>query len=436
MRDPDAQTHAILGAGLAGLSLAVALVRDGVREPIVLIDRRSQHGRDRTWCFWDVRPTPFSALASHRWDRWRVIGEDGTAAVHRSPAHPYLHLDSRALYAAALAELERAPNVHLRLGERVLGIEPGEQLPVVRTERESFAAGRVYDGLASASPLLRGRAAAAIELAQSFLGWEVETEAPVFGDAATATLMDFRVPQDRGLRFLYVLPFSPTHALVEDTSIAAGGVPAGERRALLEAWLAARTPGWEVRHEERGRIAMSTHRYALEPAPRVHPIGTAAGAVRPSSGYAFVRTQAHCVALARAIATGGRLPHRLGEPRHDALDAVFLRALAREPEAFPERFRRLAGGTPAATFARFMSDASTPLDEARVIAALPKRPFLVAAARAAAGAQLSGPAASRRWTTSSWSPGRTGVPGAGRSSAAAPAGASDTGTAPTSSRPW
>ena len=144
MRDPDAQTHAILGAGLAGLSLAVALVRDGVREPIVLIDRRSQHGRDRTWCFWDVRPTPFSALASHRWDRWRVIGEDGTAAVHRSPAHPYLHLDSRALYAAALAELERAPNVHLRLGERVLGIEPGEQLPVVRTERESFAAGPAH----------------------------------------------------------------------------------------------------------------------------------------------------------------------------------------------------------------------------------------------------------------------------------------------------
>jgi hypothetical protein len=33
-----------------------------------------------------------------------------------------------------------------------------------------------------------------------------------------------------------------------------------------------------------------------------------------------------------------------------------------------------------------MGDASTPADEARVIAALPKTPFLAAAAKAAAGA--------------------------------------------------
>ena len=44
----------------------------------------------------------------------------------------------------------------------------------------------------------------------------VHSETPIF-DEETATLMDFRVPQDEGIHFIYLLPFNSKQALVEST---------------------------------------------------------------------------------------------------------------------------------------------------------------------------------------------------------------------------
>jgi lycopene beta-cyclase len=264
----------------------------------------------------------------------------------------------------------------------VLDVSTGRERPVIETSAGTHAASTVFDALGPGSPLLRGQAPGEVELVQSFLGWEVELEAPRF-DPQLATLMDFRDDGRRGLRFLYVLPFSPTRALIEDTSIGRATVPPAERRELLEQEL--RGPlgvaRWQVRHEERGRIPMTTAAFALGHGPRVHAVGAAAGAIRPSSGYAFSRIQRHCTQVARAYARGEQIPTRLGARRAAALDAIFLRALDAEPERFGEVFLRLAAGVPGDTFARFMTDDTTASEDARVIAALPKAPFLAALGR-------------------------------------------------------
>ena len=123
----------------------------------------------------------------------------------------------------------------------------------------------------------------------------------------------------------------------------------------------------------------------VAPRPRVHPVGTGAGAVRASSGYAFARIQRHCRAVAQAVAAGREPPVAVGSARSALMDRVFLRALRDDPGAFPERFRALVAGTPADAFARFMDDAATLADELRVVGALPKRPFLAAAVRTLRG---------------------------------------------------
>jgi hypothetical protein len=53
--------------------------------------------------------------------------------------------------------------------------------------------------------------------------------------------------------------------------------------------------------------------------------------------------------------------------------------MAADASAFPEHFRSLVARTSAPAFARFMTDAAGPLDELRVMAALPPRPFVRAA---------------------------------------------------------
>lgn len=366
----DVRVQVILGAGLSGLSLSVALVRAGVREDIVLVDKRTEFGRDRTWCTWASPGLPFLELAKHRWHSWDVITAGG-AARGSSRTRPYVHIDSADFYAAALEELDRAPQVTLRLDERVSEVGDGwAQTSKGRLE------GTIHDGLALGSPALRQTR---MDLWQAFLGWEIQTEQPRF-EPGVATLMDFRVSQEDGVNFLYVLPFAPDRALVEHTSLARGGPARHKRQKALRAYLG---EGYEIVHEERGRLPMTTVPIPALRSPRTNAIGVAGGALRPSSGYAFSRVQAHSVAIARAIVAGEPPPARAGARRLATLDNVFLHALAREPETFAERFRTLVDKVPGDAFARFMSDQSTPRDEARVMAALPTRPFLRAAGRAA-----------------------------------------------------
>jgi lycopene beta-cyclase len=384
---PHDRQIAILGAGLSGLSLACALLDAGVRDPIVLVDRRADWRRDRTWGLWATRPMRFLELADHRWPAWRIIAGERSATA-RSLRHPYLHLRADAVYDRALARLAGARNVEVRAGEAVAAVDATLATPRVRTARGELTPSVVFDAMGANSPLTRSRASTPatpppLDLAQRFLGWEVEVDRPVF-DPGVATLMDFRAADENGLRFVYVLPFSATRALVEDTSVGGRAIAPELRRAALSAELRQRhgVAEWRVCYEERGNVPMTTRSYPVHHGPAVHAVGSAAGAIRPSSGYAFARTQAHVDRVARAFVAGRSLPRAVGSARLAVLDAIFLRALADSPGRFPAVFARLAG-VPGDVFARFMTDASTPADEARIIAALPKRPFLAAALQSA-----------------------------------------------------
>jgi len=381
--------HLILGAGCAGLSLACALLEAGVGEQIVLVDRRTSFGHDRTWCFWAAGDdAAFGAPVTHAWPSWRFVGRDGRAVEHHAPRHPYLHVPADRFYAAALDRLGRTPNVELRLGERVLGVTDDGDCVRVHTSRGVLEGGMAFDAMGGAGPLSARRPAGSVELLQRFVGLEVEVERPRF-TSQVATLMDFRTDagRDRALRFMYVLPFSSTRALVEDTSIAGPAVPAAQRREAIgryleEVWSAGAVT---VLREERGALPMTTHRFALTRGARIAAVGAAAGAVRPSSGYAFARLQRHVRAVARAVAVGAPLPVRLTTPRGAVLDALFLRALRADAGGFEDHLLALARGAGGGAFARFMTDASTRRDDGRVVAALARPGFLRAMATGPAG---------------------------------------------------
>ena len=381
----------ILGAGLSGLSLARALLRKHPGGPIILVDRRTAWEHDRTWCFWDTPGIPDAALATARWTAWRTIGHDG-AAEQRSERHPYLHLPADRFYEASLDELSGVPNVELMTGTTVAGVDsgPGETL-IVRTSRGDLDAGSVVDAMGGRGPLLRDRPAGSVELSQRFLGLEVEVEHPVFEPSA-ATLMDFRLPgSPGGGRFMYVLPFSRTRALLEDTSIGGPVVPAAERRSSIAAYLDELGAGEvEVLRTERGSLPMTTFEFPAGQRPRLFAAGQAAGAARPSSGYAFARTQRHATALARSLVDGSPAPSALGPRRRRALDTRFLRALEASPQSAAEWFTTLAQRTSGDVFARFMSDASSVGDEVRVMRALTRPSFLAAMARSSPIARRSG----------------------------------------------
>jgi lycopene beta-cyclase len=376
-------SHLIAGAGLSGLSLACALLDEGVREPITLVDRRTAFEADRTWCMWDVGQLRWSERARHRWATWSVRS-DRRSSSGGSTRHPYLQLDATDVYRAALERLSRAPNVELTLGTRVIGFGEDDGGAWLETDRGTLRGDRVYDGLALSSPALGGLPRGGdIRLWQSFLGQVVETAEPVF-DPSHCTLMDFRVPQDGEVRFVYVLPFDARRALIEHTSFGPCAVPHGLRREAIGTYLSEHlgVRDWRVEREERGRIPMTDAPFPLQRGPRTASIGLAGGAARPSSGYAFARTVVHADAVARSVAQGTAPPGHMGGRGLARLDRIFLAALSTRPDASPDYFGALLDRAPGDAFARFMNDVGTPLDVVRIALALPARPFAAAALRA------------------------------------------------------
>jgi lycopene beta-cyclase len=373
----------IVGAGAAGLSLAVRLAPTGLR--IEILDAREGFSDDRTFSgFHFPGSHPFEGAIQHRYSEVTLF--DGRGEVRRSLGDtPYVSIAGDLFYAAALRRLALYPNVRLTLGTSVLEVRAKERSAEVLTSRGSIEAQLVVQ----ASGRFRARKPAARELAQVFLGRVVRTERPIFSPDR-ATLMDFRQPQARGAHFIYVLPESERVALVEDTYFTTESIDDAAHDRAIADWLAAAGAGaTEVLRTERGSLPMTTAEAEAEPSPRIIPFGLAAGAAKGSTGYAFAFIQRHADALAQAIRSARLANHPTLLPKWPAVrgptahffDAVFLRfvheATAQgHPEAVGSALVGLFRDADTASVARFLSERASPLDLVRVMAAMPTSPFL------------------------------------------------------------
>ena len=111
--------------------------------------------------------------------------------------------------------------------------------------------------------------------------------------------------------------------------------------------------------------------------------GTPAGAIRPSSGYAFSRIQRASTRMAQAWRDDGRPAAQSAHhsPLLAWMDRVFLSAMTRRPERVPEYFTRLFNRVPPDALVRFLESEPRPADILQVMSVLPPAPFLAAAFR-------------------------------------------------------
>ena len=367
----------IVGAGCAGLSLAVHLLDAGAKDlEIVLVDRRETHVRDRTWCYWSGPGHPFQAAVRQSWHRWRVVGASGE--VERgSRSVAYRCIPADAFYDLALERIGRSPAVRILRGTSVEGFREAEGGVAVLTADGEITARRAFDGRPPApAPIPAGE----IHWVQHFVGLEIETGAPAF-DPSVATLMDFRVMRGPEIRFMYVLPLSETTALVEDTFFGGDPLPEeaylGSIRRYVREVLGVET--WSEGHRERGAIPMSTAPPPRPTSRRVENIGVRAGLARAATGYAFLAIQREARRIATHVARFGPdapVPRVRAYPLATAfLDRVFLSYLERDPEAAPGLFLRMFEGVEPERMARFLHDGGTVADRIALMRSLPAVPL-------------------------------------------------------------
>lgn len=194
----------IVGGGLAGCLAALCLAQRRPDIPLLLLESGASFGGNHTWSFFDSDIPPaarelIAALNPVRWPRHRVRfpGRD------RELAMAYNAVDAPALDALVKARLAADA---WRLGAVVEQIEADA---VVLAGGERIAALGVIDarGPSGAMP--------GLELGwQKFVGIEFAAAAP---EPDCPMVMDATVPQIDGYRFVYVLPFTASRVLVEDT---------------------------------------------------------------------------------------------------------------------------------------------------------------------------------------------------------------------------
>ncbi len=366
----------VVGAGLSGLSVTVALLDAGLPADarVLLVDPRTTlDGHDRTWCFFDVAPHPFADAVAHRWPRWHVR-HGGRDLALASPGLTYCHIPGARFYERALARLDAAgPRVALRLGVPATHLDDLGDHVVVHTPEGPLRARLALD---SRPPALPARPPSEhVRLLQHFRGRVVRADTAAF-DPGLATLMDFDVDASHGIHFVYALPFDARTALVESTFFTPSLLPEDVYERAIDAWLAARKPGhaFETVSREHGVIPMTTEPFDAWPRPRIVRIGTAGGHAKPSTGYAFLAVQRFARAFAprvlRALRDGGpATPPEVRSARTTALDTVFLSYLARRPARAPQNFFHLFERVPPDVLVRFLSDAASLSDDLRVMSA-------------------------------------------------------------------
>ena len=346
----------VVGLGAAGASLAWRLAGTGV--PFEVVEAPAGSGRrsqDRTWSTWGPPggPGPFGPLVAASWPRVRVVGPDGTVVTADLGAWRYRMLRSTDLDRAVRERLQRH------------GVAVREAV----VDDLAGVAGRVVDTRPVPVP-----AGGRTLLLQHFLGHRVRSRRPVF-DPRTVTLMDFRTPQPAGgVAFGYVLPTSPTEALVEYTEFSADLLTdAGYRARLGEHLERLRVGPHEVLEEERGVIPMTDARFPASPDPRVLRWGANSGSVRPSTGYSFSALQRQADDLAVQAARGGplRLPpaHR---PRHLLMDSLVLQALSTGRVDGARFFVDLFARNPVQRVLGFLDGSTTPGEDLALMATSPR----------------------------------------------------------------
>ncbi len=284
---------AILGGGLAGGLIALALAKLRPELRVAVIEAGPRAGGNHVWSFFTSDIAPDHAwlvepLIEHRWDDYEV----------RFPAYlrvlptAYRSFSGQALDATLRAQCAAGT---LRFASEVVS---ATRTRVTLADQSVIDAGAVIDARGSRG--FKGLTGGW----QNFVGQHLRLAAP--HGLTRPVVMDATVAQVDGYRFVYLLPFSSSEIFVEDTYYAES--PMFERDVLaarIAAYVAVQ--GWEIAEvlgEERGALpvigggAFERCWPADDPGPA--RAGTRAALVHPMTSYSLpdaVRFAVHIAGL-------------------------------------------------------------------------------------------------------------------------------------------
>ncbi len=377
---PTHYDYLIAGAGCAGLSLLMRLMEDPFfsEKKILVVDREEKNKNDRTWCFWEKEEGLFESVVYHQWNHVLFYTNDFSTKLDLNP-YQYKMIQGIDLYNHVIEKAKSYSNIEFRY-EEILSINSTPSQAAVQLQTGTITAEYVFNSI-----LFEKKPAVSTkniyQLLQHFKGWVIETTEPCF-DPATATLMDFRTSQEQGTTFFYVMPTSPTTALVEYTLFSEALLPKGDYDSALKRYITELLGinEYSIQHEEFGIIPMTNQSFHLQD-NRIIQMGVAGGQVKGSSGYAFQFIQKRTAAIVKGLKKGNTTFDRMGlqQKKGNVYDAVLLHVLHHHKMQGAAIFQSIFSKNKTASVLRFLDNESSMVEDLKIMNSVPTTIFLPAA---------------------------------------------------------
>jgi len=373
----DKYDYIVTGGGCAGLSFIMHVLQEPslAQKKILLIEKEEKVSNDRTWCYWEKDSGLFEKIVYRKWSKAWFHGS-GYSSLKDLGAYSYKMIRGVDFYNHCYGIIARSGRVDV-FHETVNGIENVVGGVEVRAGDEIFSGEFAFNSILFEQPVLEDKT---LYLLQHFKGWIIETKEPVF-DPEKPTLMDFRVGQEQGTTFVYVMPFSDTRALVEFTLFTPSLLEQEAYDEGLSNYLRdyLNITDYNLLEEEFGVIPMTDHVFHTRD-ENIVQMGTAGGQTKPSSGYTFRFIQKHAAAVVRALVETGKpfVAQPVWEKRFMWYDRVLLHMLFHKKMQGSRIFTLLFSRNPIQRIFRFLDNETSVGQELILLNTLPQWPFMKA----------------------------------------------------------
>jgi len=369
--------YAIIGAGAAGLHLAMSMANDDFFDDksILILDKSDKTENDRTWSFWEKGKTQWDEIALKTWSTGEFHCSDFSKSLDLKD-YFYKTIRSSEFYQFAKTKIKSKPNFFWKKKE-VEAVSNSSKNFVITSKKESFISEFVFDS--RIEPDFFQKNNSHIKLLQHFKGWFIKTTTPSF-DPNRFVMMDFRLRWKDHTSFTYVLPFSKTEAIVEFTLFDQEVLKDHEYDEKLKQYISEylKIKDYEIIEEEKGVIPMTDYPFQKSNNNNFSKIGTAGGWVKPSSGYAFKFCEKYSLKIIDNLKKGQTPSYQLFSKKYLWYDSLLLDILWNKNHLGASIFAAMFKRNDIRSIFKFLDNEGNLASDFHVIKSFQPTPFIQA----------------------------------------------------------
>jgi lycopene beta-cyclase len=367
------------GAGLASLMTVYRMATSGEfsDKSILLIDPDTKHANDRTWCFWQTGISAWESIIYRKWDT-AVFANDTFNNNLDFGSYRYNMIKGIDFYNFVFTELKKHGTIQF-VNQKVIDYSDSGIHVLVKTEDENYTCNKLLNSIYN--PALAAAQTKYPVLQQHFIGWHVQSSIPVFNPALPC-FMDFSIAQRGNTRFMYVLPFSETEAIVEYTLFSKDLLAETEYEDAIKNYLLDKgITDYEIIDKERGSIPMTSYPFWKNNSKNVLNIGSAGGWTKASTGYTFRNADKKSAQLVNFLKTRNDFTTMYKKNKFWFYDLLLLDILAKKNYRGSSIFSAMFKSGKAAHIFKFLDEETSFAEDLKVIWECPKGLFINALTR-------------------------------------------------------